>query len=528
MSVNTQSLLRDKTVEIARYLSSFGLFLREVLGYKADPSIGYYDLVETHSELISFLEEDGKAKLVLMPRESMKSQIATVGYALWRLARDPNMRILIYSDTITKACGFLTTLKNQVEGKAPNSRFREIFGNWETDPHKGGLYNDSAILISKRTHQSDAPSVDTCGIEQSKVGKHYDLIIYDDIVTDLNVTTKAQMDKVYECYTKSLSILRRGGDVVMVGTRWSYGDLYGRIAKRNEETQEFKIFTRDAMEERNGKLLFEDIGMTREWLKKQLEKQGSYLFSALYRNNPASDDASLFKFDYFSYYDQTPDFHKNFFITGTCDPAGAGEDFTAITVVGHDSKKNMYILEAVNKHMSVKEICDTIIRLNYKWGFDRFAVERNFLKGALEREYREAEKAHLGNTLYKQFALKENIITSVKNQTFTKVLGLQPMHERGMLFFPGKDFYNLASPAITELAYQMMQFTVDGCKAAHDDLIVSLAFHMEIASAGGEAQKDRAPVTSARWFEETLIETMNKRGSKVPRRYRESYQPIFT
>jgi predicted phage terminase large subunit-like protein len=520
-------LLRDKTVEIARYLQSFGLFLREVLGYKADPSINYFDLVETHQELIDFLQEEGKAKLVLMPRESMKSQIATVGYALWRLCRDPNMRVLIYSDTITKASGFLLTLKNHIEGKAPNSRFREIFGAWETDPHNGGLYNDSSILISKRTHQSDAPSVDTCGIEQSKVGKHYDLIIYDDIVTDLNVTTKAQMDKVYECYTKSLSILRRGGDVVMVGTRWSYGDLYGRLAKRNEETKEFKIFTRDAMQERDGKLIFEDIGMTREWLNKQLEKQGSYLFSALYRNNPASDDASLFKFDYFTYYQPSDGFHKNFFITGTCDPAGEGEDYTAITVVGHDNKKNMYVLDAVNKHMSVKETCETIIRLNYKWGFDRFAVEKNFLKGALERDFREAEKSHTSNSHYKQFSLKESIVTSKTNQTFTKVLGLQPLHERGSLLLPGKDFYTLISPAITELAYQMMQYTTDGCKAAHDDLIVSLAFHLEIASVGGVAEKEKAPYTSAKWFEENILEVLSLRGSRTPRRYRQEYQPIF-
>jgi len=211
-------------------LHNFIFFCEEVLGYKeCEEYKDYKNLTEDHKELCRILQsETFQSKMILMPRFSFKSGIVTVGYSLWRLIRDPNLRILIYSDSVQKAQGFLQGIKNHVEGKAPNSKFRDYFPRWETDAHKG-KWNESQIVLRTRKVSHKEPNVDTGGIESSKIGMHYDLIIFDDIVSDQNTTTKMQMDKIHDCYKKSLSLLKPGGDVVMVGTRWHFGDPYGRI-----------------------------------------------------------------------------------------------------------------------------------------------------------------------------------------------------------------------------------------------------------------------------------------------------------
>src|SRR3990167_9922765 len=128
--------------------------------------------------------------------------------------------------------------------------------------HKG-KWNESQIVISKRTSAFVESSVDTSGIESSKVGLHFDRIFFDDIVSDLNVTTKAQMDKVYDCYKKSLSLLKPGGDIILCGTRWAHGDAYGRII--NENKGNFSIFIKNDLEDNGKEYPFSDAGLTREF-----------------------------------------------------------------------------------------------------------------------------------------------------------------------------------------------------------------------------------------------------------------------
>ena len=526
-----ESSLRDSIKEnlpkALKGLQEFEYFCKEILGYREDKEVDYYDLTPVHTDLCHRLQNLSKPLMVLMPRHSIKSHLVTIGYSLWSIAREPDIRILIYSDSATKAQGFLYGIKSHIEGKSHNSIFRDVYGAWEGDPHKGGTYNESKITVTVRKHGQKEPTVDTGGIESSKIGMHYDMMIFDDIVSDLNTTTKDQMDKIHDCYKKSLSLLKPGGKIIIVGTRWNYGDAYGRIIDENQEKQNFDVFLKDAEQIVDGKLLFEDIGLDRKFLDYQRREQGSYIFSCLYRNLPASDETSVFKESDFRFYEPTQDFHNHFFVTGSCDPAGEGEDFTAITVMGTDSQKNMYLLDAVNKKMSPSQIIQEIITLNYKWGFDRFGCERNFFKGMLEKSFREAEKEHTGNPLYKQFSFKEDIIATSKQRTFTRVLSLQPIHERGQLYFPGKSINALGS-TLGELVFQMLQFTVDGAKSPHDDLLVSLAFHVEMSVPGGDPIANQPSRWSVAYLEREVVNNHNQMQRRLPRHKRQFLKTTFS
>ena len=484
--------------------------------------LGHLDMNEIHGELCSFIQNNSvSSKLVLMPRYSFKSSLCSIAYSLWLLANNPNEKILIYSDATSKAIGFLNSIKSHIEGKIKGSLFRQVFGAWETDSARGGKWNEDQIIVSIRNTSYPEPSVDTGGIETSKVAFHYDTIIFDDIVSDKNITTKEQMDKVVECYKKALSLLKPGGRVLITGTRWHFGDLYGRIIAENDVKKSFIIFLRQAeKDEKYGEYPFSNIGLTKEFLSKQKVEQGSSIYSCIYNNNPVSDETAVFKLENFAFYGRIkPD---DLYITVTCDPAGEGEDFTAITVVGTDNNMDMHILDVVNEHLQPSEIVEKIINLQYKYRFQILGCETNFFRGMLEAEIkrRRDEEHRQSPEKFRLFGVHEFEASSRRGTgKHTRIMALQPFHERRAIKFPGERF-ELLEKGFSELGWQMVQYTHDGAKSPHDDAIDSLAYHITLIRKGGLVKKDELPRNSAAWLERKNYEREIENNNRLPRRLR--------
>lgn len=506
-----QLSLKERTSRLLDFRFSFFEFCYGCLGYK---DIGENNI---YKELCNFLQRDSnKSRLILMPRYSFKSSIATVAYSLWRLYCNHNLRILIYSDAATKAVGFLNSIKAHIEGRVAGSEFRQHCPAWETNP-RAGKWSESQIVISVRKTSYPEPTIDTGGTETSKTGFHYDIIIFDDIVSDKNVTTKDQMDKVVECYRTSLSLLKPGGDVLLVGTRWHFGDLYGRIIAENDSKHHFGVFLKKA--EVGGKYLFDNIGpnsLTEKFLSDQRASQGSYLYSCIYQNEPTDPETQVFKTDNFGFYGKIK--KDDLFITCTCDPAGEGEDLTGITVVGTDHKMNMHVLDVVNKHMQPSEIIDEIIRLNYEYKFKKFGLETNFFRGMLRKSLNERidEERLLRPTLFNLFGIEEFKASSRKGQNKTnRIMALQPYHESGALMFPGEKV-ELLEGGFKELAWQMIQFP----NSAHDDVLDSLAYHIPLARKGGVVKKQGLPRNTPAWLERESLNRELRKMANLPRRWR--------
>ena len=512
--MDTLEKITQEAKELQRYHDSFKVFCKEGLGFS--------DMNIIHEELCDFMQFDQhKFKLILMPRYSFKSTICTVAYSLWKLSsRDCDARILIYSDAATKAIGFLDSIKAHIEGKVAKSKFRQACGCYESDV-KTGRWNRDQIVVSKRMTSLPEPSVDTGGIETSKVGFHYDDIIFDDIVSDVNITTKAQMDKVVDCYKKALSLLKPGGSVVLTGTRWHFGDLYGRIIAENDLKKNFAIFIKNAeFDKKYGAYPFANIGLTKEFLNQQKVEQGSSLYSCIYNNNPVSDDTAVFKMPCFGFYgDIKPD---DLYITATLDPAGEGEDFTAITVVGTDNNMDMHILDVVNEHLQPSEIVDKLVMLQYKYNFSILGIETNFFRGMLKPEIEKRRNEEHGDNPEKfiMFGIHEFEASSRKGSgKHARIMSLQPFHERGAIKFPGEKF-ELLTGSFSELGWQMVQYTHDGAKSPHDDALDSLAYHVPLIRKGGIVKKAELPYLSPAWLEKQAWEREIKYNNSLPRRLR--------
>lgn len=176
-----------------------------------------------HDSIAWYLQHSGRQKLILVPRGHLKSSIITVGYSIQTLLKNPDTRILITNATWDNARGFLEQIANYLR----DSDLKDYFGFFQTPQTS---WTKDAISIAQRTNAAKrGPSIATAGLEKSLASQHYDLIIHDDIVNDENVTSKEQMNKVDNFYRASLNLLDPGGETIIVGTRYSVGDVYGRI-----------------------------------------------------------------------------------------------------------------------------------------------------------------------------------------------------------------------------------------------------------------------------------------------------------
>ena len=181
-----QELLRRK------YQNNLLLFAKEVLGYK--------DLEDyPHGEVAARLITGKKRKLFLLPRGSFKSTLITVAFPLWYACYNPNVRILIRSETYANAVKFLGTIKEHIE---KNHELRAIYGILGAK-NKSELWTNTEMTINTRTKTMPEPTFDCAGIDVAKVGRHYEFIIHDDLQSQMNTQTSEQIQKVVEDYKSS-------------------------------------------------------------------------------------------------------------------------------------------------------------------------------------------------------------------------------------------------------------------------------------------------------------------------------------
>lgn len=176
--------------------------------------------VRTHGPIIKTLENESKRKLICVPRGTFKSSIASVAYPIWLLINNPNLRILIDSEFYTNSKNYLRQIKTFMMSE----KFQMYFGDWSTD-----VWNEGEIIIKPRNKILKDPSIQAGGLGTTKVGQHYDVIIGDDYNSPANSETPEQRRKVVDHYQMNQSILETDGIYVVIGTRYSEGDLIGWI-----------------------------------------------------------------------------------------------------------------------------------------------------------------------------------------------------------------------------------------------------------------------------------------------------------
>ena len=393
-----------------------------------------------------------RIKMILVPRGTFKSTFFTRGLTLWKLVNNKDERILIANATATNARRFLGEIKDVIRY---NEEFKALYGDWYDADLK---WNEDEFNIKGRSAGIRESAVTAVGVGGNLVSQHYSMIIADDLVNEENSSTKLLADKVIDWWRKSLSLLDPDGEYLIIGTRWSYYELYSYI--RDTFKEDVDVYIKGAYNE-DGSLYFPER-LNKQKLKELEKLHGPYFFSAFYLNNPVDPESALIKESQIKYYSSVP---RNLLIFSACDPAvsqSVTADYSSITTVGVDPDDNWYVLEVRRGRWTVGELVDNLFSVYKEFEPLNMSIEvigqaQGLLTPIKQEEERRKIYLPLIEIKARGQVTKESRIRSV----------LQPRFERGKIYI---------KEDMLDLKDELLTFP----RGRHDDIIDSLTDIEEI------------------------------------------------
>jgi len=163
--------------------------------------------------------------LINVPPEHAKSTILTINYPLYRIAMNPNVQVVIVSQTQTRAKEFLYAIKQRLT-EPQWTKMQTVYGPAEGWKDTADQWRDDRIYIKRESERKD-PTVQAIGMGQQIYGTRADLIILDDVITTSN---SHEWEKQLN-WLQKMVITRLGatGMLMIVGTRVASIDLYKEL-----------------------------------------------------------------------------------------------------------------------------------------------------------------------------------------------------------------------------------------------------------------------------------------------------------
>lgn len=286
---------------------------------------------------------ENRRRIVLIPREHRKSTLNTILYSMWRIYRNPNIRIVVGSKDRDLSRDFIREIRQYFEDE-------ELVKNvWNNRPHiKGSLipkltqkassykrkiegteaadgkviWTADAIQVN-RSMIDKQPTLQSVSVNQSLAGKHCDIIIFDDVVSWDNSETSSKANKLKRWIGDIESVLIKkstkvdicpgfsewvGGELLINGTRYYYHDYYSHLVGNSEEEQlertrktGYSAFVRDVYvngkDDSDGYICPEifDASVARDII--DTESMSPSMFSAQFRNKIIAEEDILITTD---------------------------------------------------------------------------------------------------------------------------------------------------------------------------------------------------------------------------------------
>jgi hypothetical protein len=358
---------------------------------KADDSLYFFSkVVLGYKELVDHLHQPLAIKIqgyrpnskqrrgFLLPRGHFKSTILSKSYPLWRLAQNPELRILILGESATVGEKNLRDIKWHIEN---NQLFRWLYPELIPAVIGAQKWTEKEILLP-RQGTFDESSITATGVGVRLTGTHYDIIIYDDLVGEEASKSEAVMQDAISYFQWATGLANDQDTIeeLIAGTRWKHADkdLYGWIMKMmpGEWDWEQRSVIEDGVPifpERFSEKIIDDIR----------RRLGEYKFSCNYMNSPISPEGGDFKTNQVLSYtvsadgktiipdDGTPPVRlADLYRISFWDPSAGGRSATAenaIIVAGMSADRRIFALAAWSKNTDMHAAAEKWLELN-----DRF------------------------------------------------------------------------------------------------------------------------------------------------------------
>lgn len=287
--------------------------------------------------------------------------------------REPTFGIFSCTRPIAKQ--FLAQIKREFES---NVILRELFPDviWDNPNKEAPRWSEDAGIIVKRKSNPKEATVEAWGIvEGQPTSKHFDVMVFDDVVTIDNVRSPQMIEKTTQAWELSLNLGSKHSRIRYIGTRYHYNDTYKTIMDRNAAKPRVYAATT------NGKADGPPVFLSKSELAQKRQEQGPYSFASQMLMNPTAEDMQGFKSEWLEYF--TYSNHENMNVYITVDPANekkSSSDYTVMMVIGLASDNNYYVLDMIRDRLSLTERANCLFALHRRWrpllvGYEKYGMQ---------------------------------------------------------------------------------------------------------------------------------------------------------
>lgn len=304
--------------------------------------------------------------LDLWAREHGKSSCITFGGSIQEILCDPEITIGIFSHTGSIAADFLKQIKREFEA---NELLKSLYSDilWSNPKRESPQWSTDSGIIVKRKGNPRESTVEGWGlVDGQPTGKHFRLMIYDDVVTRESVTSPEMIAKTTEAWelSRSLSAMEDGDKprrVWYIGTRYNFADTYRVMLTRQVATPRIYPATDNGLPDGKPVLLSQS-----DWDTKKKETPGNTL-ACQQLLDPRAGNEQEFKESWLRRYVDRP---TTLNVAILVDPANSKKKSscnTAMAVIGIDTARNKYLIDGACHKMSLTERWQMLKYLRNKW-----------------------------------------------------------------------------------------------------------------------------------------------------------------
>ena len=308
------------------------------------------------------VESDPDSHLDLWARFHYKSSIITFLGTIQEVLCNPDITIGLLSFSARQAKPFLRQIMQEFDS---NEKLKQLYPDilWEKPRLQAPKWAENEGICVKRFANPKEQTIEAHGlVDGQPTGRHFDLIIYDDVVVQDSVTTPEQIKKTTTQWELSLNLgSTHNPRYQYAGTRYSYGDTYGTILQRAAVKPRIHPATID------GTMDGEPIFLQPERWEEIKKTTSTYTVACQQLLNPIAGSDVSFKEEWWNEWEIRP-YTMNAYIM--CDPAHSRKkesNRTAIAVVGVDANYNKFLLDGVCHRLSLSERWDALKMLRSKW-----------------------------------------------------------------------------------------------------------------------------------------------------------------
>jgi predicted phage terminase large subunit-like protein len=381
--------------------------------------------------------------LTLAPRGFGKSTLLSVARSVFEIACNPDVRILLASNTQGQAEAFAREIRCHLER---NHIFRAVYGDLT-----GPKWTDREFIVGARRRIAKEPTLFATGVGGAVISRHFDIIICDDIVDEENARSETQRERLRVWFFKTLlPCLEPDGRLCIVGTRYHYRDLYGLLIETSFAPSLTIIRAIDAQ----GRSAWPEK-FSVERLERIRREAGTVIFNAQYQNDTEAMKGAVFREEWLRYYDSPPPALKVFQGVDLAIAQTDGSDFFAIVTIGVDAFGAIFVIDCYQARLSFRRQTEAILERFRRFDPLRIAIESNAYQAAQADSLREMGLSRVTK------------IHTAKDK-LSRAWKLSALFEDGRVHL---------ARHMNELTEQLLAFP----QAEHDDLFDALDFAVSLA-----------------------------------------------